>query len=395
MSRWHSYLQKAEGVIGQYDGGAPLAPVLKEYFKLYKQMGSTDRRYVSDLVYSYYRLGRSALTLPVADRILWGHLLCRQESTPLMEALRPEWAPLVGLPLADKMAALSVGFSVKDIFPWGDQLSHQMDWEALATSHLYQPPIYIRVRPGYEAAVRKAFGALPVQELSPSAWSLANSTDLAKLMLPGKEYVIQDLNSQRVGELMQLAIGELGDTIPRVWDCCAASGGKSILLKDLCPEAVLTVSDVRASILANLDKRFEEAGIGYEHAFTADLSRPYKMKPGLFPKDWKGFDLVMADVPCSGSGTWSRTPEQLYFFKKPMIAEYAALQQAILSQVSTYVRPGGYLLLVTCSVFSSENEGHIPLLTGKGFELVQEQSLIGYDQQADTLYGALLKRKEQ
>jgi 16S rRNA (cytosine967-C5)-methyltransferase len=394
MSRWYSYLQKAEGVVGQYDGGAPLAPVLKEYFRLYKQMGSTDRRYVSDLVYSYYRLGRSALSLSVSDRLLLGHLLGRKESTPLMEAIRPDWAPLMGLPLAQKIEALPFPFSVGEIFPWGDQLSSGVDRDALAVSHLGQPPVYIRIRPGYEGAVRKAFSGLAVDELSATTWSLANSTDLAKLMAPGKEYVIQDYSSQRVGAFMQLAMDKLGLEAPRVWDCCAASGGKSIQLKDLCPGAKLTVSDLRTSILQNLDRRFAEAGISYEHAFAADLSRPYRMNAGWFPGGWKGFDLVLADVPCSGSGTWSRTPEQLFFFKKPMIEAYAELQQSILSEVSNHVRSGGYLLLVTCSVFSSENEGHIPLLTSRNFELVHQELLAGYGQQADTLYGALFQRKD-
>lgn len=393
MSRWVSYLQKAEGVVGQYDGGAPLAPVLKEYFRLYKQMGSTDRRIVSDLVYSYYRLGRARLQLPVSERLLLGQLLCRQESTPLMEASRPDWAPLMGLPLAQKIAALSFPFSLREIFPWGDQLSAGVDWDAFAASHLQQPPVYIRIRPGYEHAVRKAFSALPVEELSATLWSVANSTDLAKLMAPGKEYVIQDRSSQRVGEMIQLALTALEDKAPQVWDCCAASGGKSIQLKDLCPGAKLTVSDLRTSILQNLDRRFAEAGISYEHAFAADLSRPYTLNQGWFTNGWKGFDLVLADVPCSGSGTWSRTPEQLYFFKKPMVEAYAELQQSILSQVGSHVRPGGYLLLITCSVFASENEGHIPLMASQGFDLVKQELLAGYDQQADTLYGALFQRK--
>ena len=60
----------------------------------------------------------------------------------------------------------------------------------------------------------------------------------------------------------------------KAWDCCAASGGKSILLKDKFPRVQLTVSDIRETILRNLRQRFQRAGIKDYHAFVADLSKP-------------------------------------------------------------------------------------------------------------------------
>ena len=66
-----------------------------------------------------------------------------------------------------------------------------------------------------------------------------------------REAVVQDLNSQRVGELLSGYPANPGGRI-RVWDCCAASGGKSIMAKDILRNIDLTVSDVRESILVNL-----------------------------------------------------------------------------------------------------------------------------------------------
>src|SRR5690606_27157702 len=105
-----------------------------------------------------------------------------------------------------------------------------------------------------------------------------------------------------------------------VWDCCAASGGKSILAKDILKNIQLTVSDIRKSILINLEKRFASAGIKAYTAKVADLTDPSFSHSPLAPSErfsragthHSAFDLIICDAPCSGSGTWARTPEQLY-----------------------------------------------------------------------------------
>jgi 16S rRNA (cytosine967-C5)-methyltransferase len=384
MSRWTSYVQSAETVIKKYTGETPLAPVLKEYFRTHKQMGSTDRRYVSDLVYGYYRLGHAARDLPIDERLLAAYHLCHRERTPLIDALRPDWATRAAGSPEEKMAAFS--WSPTGIFPWTDELSVGIDPLGLAFSHLIQPALYIRVRPGYANTVRNALQAQTIayEEVGPDTWMLPSQTALQTALAPGKAYVVQDRSSQQVGDLLRQALEALGSEAPRVWDCCAASGGKSILLKDILPTARLTVSDIRTSILHNLDKRFEEAGIHYERAFAADLTRPLEGSAT--------FDLVVADVPCSGSGTWSRTPEQLFFFEGPQIGVYAQRQQSILRHALTAVRPGGYLLLVTCSVFAQENESNVALLKADGCSLLTQQVFAGYRDRADTLFGALLQR---
>lgn len=399
MSRWTSYLSRAASFVSGYAGAAPLAPVLREYFRGFKQMGSTDRRVVSDLVYGYYRLGHACRTLPVEERLLRAYAVTvgvAASAAPLLAALRPEWAPLSSLPLPERLRALDIDPGA--IFPWAGRLSSLVDPSGLALSHLRQPSFFIRVRPGHEAEVRTALGGIAYDEVGPfgaepgggpplpvgAALRLPAGTALQDLLPPDRAYVVQDLSSQAVGGFLSEALASLGPA-PRVWDCCAASGGKSILLKDLRPTARLTVSDVRPSILHNLDKRFATAGIGYERSFIADLS------VGLPTSS--SYDLVLADVPCSGSGTWSRTPEQLYFFSAEKIDEYASLQRSILRNVVTAVRPGGLLLLVTCSVFRSENEDNVALVASSGFTLLRQRVLAGYNEGADTLFAALLHRE--
>jgi 16S rRNA (cytosine967-C5)-methyltransferase len=99
-------------------------------------------------------------------------------------------------------------------------------------------------------------------------------------------------------------------------------------------------------------------------------------------------------VPCSGSGTWGRTPEQLSFFQKNKIQEYADLQREIISNVVPHLAVDGYLLYITCSVFKKENEGNVQLIQQKfpSLQLIHQEILIGYDKKADTMFAALFKK---
>ncbi|MFL5739417.1 MAG: methyltransferase domain-containing protein, partial [Flavisolibacter sp.] len=189
------------------------------------------------------------------------------------------------------------------------------------------------------------------------------------------------LNSQQVLQaLMPYIFSE--DTL-KVWDCCAASGGKSILIKDHFPRALLTVSDIRKSILINLQKRFDQAVIKKYRHFVADIS-----DESFSPKET--YDLIVCDAPCSGSGTWSRTPEQLEFFKKEKIEHYSTLQKKIVQHAARALRKKGYFLYITCSVFKEENEEVVNFIQGKlPLKLLSSQYYKGYQQKADTLFSAL------
>ncbi len=118
---------------------------------------------------------------------------------------------------------------------------------------------------------------------------------------------------------------------------------------DINDEVQLTLSDKRRSILETLRKRFAKAGIKNYHSFVADLTTDNRQLPTV------KFDLIIADMPCTGSGTWARTPEQLYYFDKKQIEKYSMLQKQIVENIIPYLKPGGHLLYITCSVFKKEN----------------------------------------
>jgi 16S rRNA (cytosine967-C5)-methyltransferase len=102
------------------------------------------------------------------------------------------------------------------------------------------------------------------------------------------------------------------------------------------------------------------------------------------------YDLVICDAPCSGSGTWGRTPEQLFFFSIDKLNHYSSLQKKIVSNAVKGLKKGSCLLYITCSVFIAENEEVVNFIQKQfALQLVNQQYYVGYDKKADTLFAAL------
>jgi 16S rRNA (cytosine967-C5)-methyltransferase len=385
MKQW-SYINTSVHLLAAYDGREPFASYLRKYFSENKKYGSRDRKQIAHLCYCYFRLGRAGLELKVEDRILLALFLCSQHPHDVLEQLKPEWNEKLMLSPYEKLDMAGARFLINDIMPWKEHLSRGADPEKMDLSFLNQPNLFIRVRPGKEITVTGKLhqAGISFHEFSPSCIILPPNSKLEEVLKINEEVIIQDYNSQRTGEFFPVIRQSPQET---VWDCCAASGGKSIMLYDRYPNIDLWVSDIRESILANLRQRFKEAGIRSYKSFIADLANK-PASPDLPPPD-----LIIADVPCTGSGTWSRTPEQLFYFKEEKIAVYAQLQQKIVSAVTARLKPGGHLLYITCSIFREENEACIDFMQEQlQLQLLKKELLTGYDHRADTLFVALLQK---
>ena len=384
--KYFSHLNTAVQLLQQYNGSQPFGSFIKQYFSQHKKYGSKDRKNISHLCYAFFRLGKALPQLPAEERILTGLFLCSHEPNELLQFLKPEWNDQSQLPLADKMQLTTHPFSLNELFPWKEELSNNIDYDPFCSSFLTQPNLFLRIRPGKEATVKGKLqqAGITFQELNPSCLALPNASKIDTIIEIDKEAVIQDYSSQRIGELMQ----EIDLKKPRIWDACAASGGKSILAFDIFKQPDLTVSDIRQSILFNLEKRFTTAGIKSYSSFVGDLSSP------TFNHRNSPFDIIITDVPCSGSGTWSRTPEQLYYFEPQQIDKYSALQKKIVSNAIPYLKPGGFLLYCTCSVFKKENEEVVAFIQQQdSLQLKQSALLTGYTMKADTLFGAIFQKQ--
>ncbi|HEY0749922.1 MAG TPA: Fmu (Sun) domain-containing protein [Chitinophagaceae bacterium] len=382
--RIYSWLNTASQIITSYNGDNPFAHYLKQFFADHKKYGSRDRRLISHLCYSYFRLGHAFNEKTVEDRILIAQYLVSDLKTDFTELFPEAWSQSLALPLPGKFEIIGSADEWQKIFPLKDHVSKEIDIQPFIYSHLLQPDVYLRLRPGMEAVVEKKLreAELAFTHISRECISISNATKADKVIELDKEAVVQDINSQRVISLVKDRLHP--DKRMRVWDCCAASGGKSLLFFDHIPTIELTVSDIRVSILHNLRNRFKRAGLHHYTSFVADLSITNPVIKGA------PFDLVICDAPCSGSGTWGRTPEQLQYFKKDRIAHYSNLQKTIASNVSGYVKKGGFFLYITCSVFTEENEEVVAhLQNNTPLQLEAVQYFKGYNNKADTLFAAL------
>lgn len=386
MGHSYSYLNSAGQILDQYKGEEPFASFLAKFFSRHKKYGSRDRKQVGHLCYCYFRLGKSTLQIKREERILIALFLCSREPQKILEELRPEWNEKIGLPAIKKLAIVNSQSLVTDVFPWGEQLSQGVSHEEFSGSFFVQPDLFLRLRPGHQNVVRKKLsdGGIDYREINSSCLALQNSAKIDHIIELDREAVVQDYSSQQVGEYFKSFISNLNSKI-NAWDCCAGSGGKSLLLHDLNPQVNLTVSDIRQSIIVNLNKRFAKAGVEQYRSFIADLTADE------MPAN--SYNLIICDAPCTGSGTWGRTPEQLYFFDERKIEEYASLQKKIVSNVLHYLEPGGFLVYITCSVFKKENEELAEFMKQKHqLELIKMELLKGYDKKADSMFVSMFRR---
>jgi 16S rRNA (cytosine967-C5)-methyltransferase len=385
--RYHSYLNSAKAIIDSYKGDIPFAAFLKKYFNANKKYGGKDRKQIAALCYNFYRLGKAVPQLPVEEKLIVAVFICETTHSEFLQFHKPEWNDIITKPLAEKIAI--AGFTAEDVFPWAEALSDGMDAELFRYSFFTQPDLFLRIRPGNKETVIKKLqdAGIEFNIAGDDCLALPNSTKVDAVLEIDREVVIQDLNSQKVLNFLKDEAKHIEQPVS-VWDCCAASGGKSILAFDtLYGKVDLTVSDIRESILSNLKYRFETAGIKSYQSFIADLSADD------FQPSSADFQLIICDAPCTGSGTWSRTPEQLYYLKRKTVDEYVAMQQQIVSRVIPQLLPGGLLIYITCSVFKHENEEIVDFIKEKfHLQLLQMELLKGYDKKADSMFVAVFSK---
>jgi 16S rRNA (cytosine967-C5)-methyltransferase len=388
-----AHLRSCQTILEAYSGQEPLAAYLKKCFAANKKYGSKDRRHISALCYHYFRLGFLLQDWAPEQRIAAAHWLCNPDfpealgpllPTSLLQAEQTRHA-------TDRLQMLlhSFGASLADHTPWLHLISPAIAWESYVQSFLQQPGFFIRIRPGYEEIVKIKLE----QERINAHWHndycvrLPQGTAIEPWLSINKEVVVQDASSQACGHLIARTIPYMEGTI---WDACAASGGKTILMHDVWGGRLqYFVSDIRPAILHNLERRLRQAGIARFHPFIADLS-----KSGGTKLPFNEVDVLLTDVPCTGSGTWARTPEQHHFFSESQLAAYTQRQWAIVHNTIPFLKKGGYHIYITCSVLHAENEA-ITERTLQGFpelDLLHAQMIDGTALQADSMYIAIFKK---
>ncbi|MDE9448898.1 RsmB/NOP family class I SAM-dependent RNA methyltransferase [Aliiroseovarius sp. Z3] len=146
---------------------------------------------------------------------------------------------------------------------------------------------------------------------------------------------LQDAASQAVVEALQIAPGM------RVLDYCAGGGGKALALAALGAEVV--AHDISPARMKDIPTRAERAGCKIQIATPDRLAR------------FGTFDLVFADAPCSGSGSWRRAPQGKWLMTPERLSDLLDVQQSVLSQLPARTTADGAIAYATCSVLRVEN----------------------------------------
>jgi 16S rRNA (cytosine967-C5)-methyltransferase len=170
-----------------------------------------------------------------------------------------------------------------------------------------------------------------------------------------------DDGSRLVGELAAASVAGA----QRIWDCCAAPGGKTLLLAQRHPQADLLATDVSSYRLRALAQRLQRDTHGKKVRTVEADAATLSADEGLF-------DLILCDVPCSGTGTLARNPEIRHHLRPSDLARQAERQRAILSAALLRLAPGGRLIYSTCSLEPEENEQVVKVV----FEGIKEKTAI-------------------
>lgn len=372
-------INRATDFINQYQGDSPLEYVLKQYFKQNKVMGSTDRKNFKQLLYNYYRILGNNRSIDTKQVLHFAAALIPTIATESFEI------PDLENDVSIENIRHKLQLDDANYFPAQSKISDEIDINIFIKSHFHQPEIFIRVNPKYKSQLEKSFIEKNIQFsiISDHTWLIQGVYPLTdtEAYLNGY-FEIQDFASQQTIAFMQ---PEENSTW---WDCCAGSGGKSILLLEKINNLNLYASDSRLSILENYKERLARRGYNNINVQHLNLSTD-DVDLNVIPM----CDGIIADVPCSGSGTWGRNPAYLQHFNSADINFYAQLQRSILKNIATKLNTGGTLLYITCSVYKDENENNVDFISNElQLQLQSTQYLTYSDKGADTMFVAVFKK---
>ena len=348
-------------VLDRVLAGEPAERALTTWARASRFAGARDRAAIRDHVYDVLRRRRSAQALsgqaePTGRALMIG-LLVAQGHDPATVFTGQGYGPA---PLSDsERAALAAAPSAGDlpeavaldVPDWlAGPLRARLGDDFGATMALMQTraPVFLRVnaarldRAGATAALAAEGIATLPSHLANGALEVtegASRTRSAQSYLSGL-VELQDAASQAAVESLPLAEGQ------RILDYCAGGGGKVLAMAARC-RGTWFAHDADPRRMADLPARAERAGVPVRRITTPEAA-------ALAP-----FDLVLTDVPCTGTGTWRRTPEAKWTLTPARLAALLATQADILDRAGALVRPGGVLAYMTCSLLEAENGDQI------------------------------------
>lgn len=234
------------------------------------------------------------------------------------------------------------------------QQGYPTKWQQILAANQQKPPMWLRVNQQHHSSTEYqsllTTAEIDVNTVEPlsHAIELTRPTDVTKL--PGFEQgwiSVQDGAAQQAARLLDCQRDDV------VLDCCAAPGGKTCHILEQRPDiASMTAIDVEASRLVRVEENLARLGLNAK-VIAADAADSKTW--------WDGqqFDRILLDAPCSGTGVIRRHPDIKWLRKASDIEALVILQQQILKETWSLLKPGGTLLYATCSVLPQENSEQI------------------------------------
>ncbi|MBY4891792.1 RsmB/NOP family class I SAM-dependent RNA methyltransferase [Rhodobacteraceae bacterium N5(2021)] len=342
-------------VLDAWRDGAPVEQALTRWARGARYAGSKDRAAVRDHVYDVLRRKGSceAVGGPAGRGLILG--LARLQGLALDEIFSGIGHAPDPLDEAEREAERDVDAPPLDpalnVPDWTLPLLAPRAPDALADlleTFAHRAPLWLRVnlrRGTREAAARAlAEDGLVTQPHSEVATAL-EVTEGARRLRQASSYLAglvepQDLSVQAA--MQRVAWPDDG----RILDYCAGGGGKALAIADR-TRAQVFAHDALPQRMADLEPRATRADVRITPLTSDQL---HARGP---------FDLVLTDVPCSGSGTWRRDPEAKWRLSPQALEELVKTQASILEEAADLVAPRGRLVYMTCSLFEAENEAQI------------------------------------
>ncbi|MDX8353462.1 RsmB/NOP family class I SAM-dependent RNA methyltransferase [Cognatiyoonia sp. IB215182] len=359
-------------IIDNIKTGIPAEQALIKWARASRFAGSKDRAAIRDYVFDVLRARRS---LGDGDGRAVIMRLLRRDAADLAAYFHGEGhapPPPTDAERADLALPLALSEPAAHDMPdwlwplWLESLGADARPAALALQH--RAPTFLRVnrRNGTsEAAITELAAADIVAEPHETVRGCLRVTENAPRIKTSAAFQkglveLQDAASQFA--VQEVPFGGRG----RILDYCAGGGGKALAFADLHPEADVFAHDVSPARMADLPARASRAKVNITRLSTHDLT-------GQAP-----FDLVFCDAPCSGSGTWRRTPDAKWRLTKDRLAALQETQAKVLAKAAPLVAFGGFLVYATCSVLREENEATIAgfLRANPAWEICDQHRLL-------------------
>lgn len=386
----HALFRHAGDILSSYTGEIPLHHSLKAHFRQFPILGSRDRKCISALVYSHYRCAGVFNEDTDERKRWWAAMILSDQPKAWIGLLFPEFpaAPERGdwIERSQFLKDQGISHQPEAILTNLPEFSETIQPEVYLKAFYSQPALFIKASTSALGRIQKALNkqGIAYTDHGQSCLELPLNTPLQQWLKPA-DFRVQDRASQAVYQ-------HFPNIQPRlIWDVCAGAGGKTLLLRERYAQADLMASDVRETALANLRQRFMQ--YGYAPPWMAVYDAASGEQPSFIDEKQQP-DFIVCDVPCSGSGTWHRNPEQRFFFKPESLESFTERQFQIAASAAKALAPGGYLLYVTCSVFKAENEDVVErLLSNTALTLDHQQAISWLHAGGDCLFVTLFRNE--